>query len=191
MVMVASCNTALTPEQTPDQLGADNHRSHQYGKQARCLRLSRVLSSPEIVRQTGTPEAYQVWVCDQPCVITGCTGCNAQGKNHFYSVKQSLHSHDRRYVGVSLCESAQHCLQANGLVATLQFYKLATQEPQECARAWLQLKAMELLHSWVWETLKINLGYKHWYDVPPQAFVGWAKAHNVGYLVPRHYVQIH
>ena len=192
MVMVVSGSAARLPEPPPVELESDSHRIHQYGRQARCLRLSRILSSPEIVRQTGTPKAYQTWVRDQPCVITSCTGCNTEGKNHFYFVKQNLHTHDRGYVGVSLCESAQHCVQVKGLVSTLQFYKLVTQEPQEeCARAWLQLKAMELLHSWVWETLKVRLGYRHWYDVPPQTFVKWAKTHNVGYLIPGKYVQIH
>lgn len=191
MAMIASGSTALAADETPGNLAADNHRSHQYGRQARCLRLSRILSSPAIVRQTGTTAAYQHWVCDQPCVITGCTGCNAEGKNHFYPVRQSLKSYDPGYVGVSLCESARYCIRRNGLVAALAFLKQIKDEPEECARAWLQLKAMELLHDWVWTTLKTRLGYRHWYDVPPPVFVEWAKTHNVGYLIPRRYVQIH
>ncbi len=92
-----------------------------------------------------------------------------------------------------MCEPVHDLYQCEGILATLISYGAVSadaQEPKECARAWLQDCVFQLLHHWVWETLKGKLGYQHWYDVPPEFFQQWLHQRGVGDILPKRYLHV-
>lgn len=48
---------------------------------------------------------------------------------------------------------------------------------------------MHYIHTWVWETLKAQLGYEHWNECPPETLVAWASANGVLDCLPKIYLQ--
>lgn len=151
-----------------------------YGDQARSLRVSRALLNPDIVRLTGSAAEYQTWVKNQPCSITRC-----ESDNEFVQVRKPFSSHDSKYLGVSMSESVMHIYLEHGLKVTLRYYGVINQhQSDESTQAWLQQTAMELLHEWVWQSLKSKLGFQHWNEVPPQVFKDWAQNHKIIYALP-------
>ena len=151
-----------------------------YGDQARLLRKSRTLLNPAIVRLTGSSSAFQTWVKSQPCSITRC-----ESDNDFIQVRKPFSSHHPEYLGVSMSEAVKRIYLQHGLRVTLRYYKLIHQhESDESTKAWLQQTAMELLHCWVWESLKSQLGFQHWSEVPPNVLKDWAIKHNIVYTLP-------
>ncbi len=40
---------------------------------------------------------------------------------------------------------------------------------------------------WGWNTLKLILKHEHWYDVPPETLLNWAKKHGIDWKLPNAY----
>ena len=171
--------------------GNISHGNHQYGKKACYLYQCRSLLHPEIVRITGKASDYQSWACQQPCVVTLCNGTNPENRNELVLVRQRSSCYDKAYLGVPMCESVMAIYREHGLLVTLRYYKKTHgHETKESACAWIQQRAVELLHKWVWEVLKSKLGYQHWYDVPPELLQQWLAKRGLIYVLPRKYLQV-
>lgn len=184
--MHQSNSISSTAEWVP---GNNSQGDHRFGPNARYLYRSRALIHPGIVRNTGNPRGYQLWACQQPCVITGCDSSTPECRNEFVQVKCPFTSHGNGYLGVPMCEAVMVLYREHGLLVTLRYYKKTHKyESKESARAWLQEQAVALLHQWVWETLKKKLGYQHWYDVPPGALKDWTRKQGLTFVIPGNYL---
>jgi hypothetical protein len=45
------------------------------------------------------------------------------------------------------------------------------------------------VQSWLWETLKMQLGFAHWSEIPPETLVAWAREHDLVDALPDCYLE--
>ena len=48
---------------------------------------------------------------------------------------------------------------------------------------------LHYVHQWVWDSLKSQLGYEHWNQVPPQTLMAWASWNGVLDTLPDIYLK--
>ena len=133
----------------------------KYGAQAKELRLSSFFRRPEVWRAVGTDQEFLDWLKICSCPVTG---------SHYGDI---VPAHVRRvangsgtgikpeYSAIPLCDKHHQLQHLQGESAI---------NPRE----WWDKKRIEYLVKWCWETLKTDLGYDSWSEVPPLVLETWA-----------------
>jgi hypothetical protein len=152
--------------------------SRPYGTQAQSLRLSAFFRTPDVWRAIGNDAQFRAWVATQDCIATsigeGCSG-------------DVIAAHVRRiadgagtgikpaYACVPLCHGHHTEQHQHGES------RLAPKEKWDLWR-------IQTVEKWAWETLRAELGYAHWYDVPPTVLLAWAEHACVDRYLPSAYL---
>lgn len=152
--------------------------SRPYGAQAQTLRLSGFFRTPDVWKAIGTDKQFRAWVATQDCIATsigeGCSG-------------DVIAAHVRRiadgagtgikpdYACIPLCHGHHTEQHQHGES------RLAPKEK------WDQWR-IQTVEKWCWETLRGDLGYAHWYDVPPNILRAWAEHACVDRYLPSAYL---
>ena len=92
------------------------------------------------------------------------------------------------YSGIPVITDIDRIISQDSLLSALNSYQSHKSFTPELANQWLIHTAWSNLHRWSWESMKATLGYRHWYEVPPNEFYQWADEHHIAYLVPRKYL---
>lgn len=163
-----------------------------YGQQAKDLWQSSFFRSPAVWEAVGTDEQYQEWARKQLCVITGGNdwyedkGEKRCDYAHVRRASDAGTAYKPRFMGVPLRHDMHQLQHDSGELAVCQRGRKRVNTPQE-AREWFDRKALEMVHRWAWETLKGQLGFEHWNEVPPRITRKWAAKHQVAHLLPAIY----
>lgn len=177
-----------------------NNAAPKYSSEAQILYQSTFFRCPPVWKAIGTDEDYQAWTRNQKCVI-----CNDADYVEETGEMKCEYAHVRRagaagtgfkppYSGVPMCHlhhQMQHqygeaeLLARTGKIAG----NMQPQDAEQVAKEWFDRKAIENIHKWGWETLKEQLGYQSWKDIPPQILKDWAinKGPKVAELLPKPY----
>lgn len=146
--------------------GGMNEIKSKYGQQAKELRQSSFFRRPEVWRAVGTDKEFLDWLKTQDC---------AANRPHSGDV---VPAHVRRvgngsgtgikpeYSAIPLCDM-HHQWQHRGGESAFE------------SREWFDKKRIEYLVKWCWETLKTELSYDSWSNVPPWELLKWAEDHQV------------
>lgn len=142
------------------------HGQGLYGQQAKELRLSSFFRRPEVWRAVGTDQQFLDWIKTQDC---------AANRPHNGDI---VPAHVRRVAGgagigikpdysaIPLCDAHHQLQHQKG-------------ESEIAPREWWDQKRIEYLVKWCWETLKKDLGYNSWSEVPPWIMLQWAVESSV------------
>ena len=161
-------------------MGNNGNVAHKYGQQAKELRLSSFFRRPGVWRAVGADQEFLDWIKTQPCEVMSAQ-CNGD----------IVPMHVRRVAngagtGVKPPYSA---------IPGCHFHHSLQHQQGESAiypREWWDKKRIEYLVKWCWWSLKGQLGYDSWSEVPPEVLSEWAFEHNVagkdgGMWLPRSY----
>ncbi len=152
--------------------------SRPYGAQAQTLRLSGFFRTPDVWKAIGTDKQFRAWVATQDCIATSIgEGCHGD----------VIAAHVRRiadgagtgikpdYACIPLCHGHHTEQHQHGESAIA---------PKEKWDQW----RIQTVEKWCWETLRSELGYAHWYDVPPTVLLAWAEHACVDRYLPNAYL---
>jgi hypothetical protein len=144
-----------------------------YSQEAKVLRLSSFFRSLDVWRAIGSDLQFLAWVRQQKCAY-----CHTENNPN----NPVVAAHVRRvsegagigikpeYCAIPLCNEHHRLQHAQG-------------ESSLGGKEWMDKKRIEHVTCWAWETLKQQLGYESWTQVPPDELKAWAISHNlVGYL---------
>ena len=147
-----------------------------YGEQAKILRLSDFFRRPEVWRAVGTDDEFLVWVRSQVCTARRLGHCNGDiVAAHVRRVAEGAGTGIKpEYSAIALC-SHHHDLQHQKGESALG------------NKAWFDKHRIEHLQQWCWDTLKTQLGFEHWNEVPPDTMRQWALATGVERFLPEAY----
>lgn len=145
---------------------------HAFGKEAEQLYLSGFFRVKSVWQCIGTPDDYSRWVRGQRC-------CFAHAECHGDIVA----AHVRRiaygagtgikppYAEIPMCDAHHRQQHQEGETS------LAPRDKFEALR-------VEYVERWARETLKAQLGYESWADVPPHVVREWASRHSLEGVIP-------
>lgn len=168
----------------------------EFGSQAKSLRLSSFFLRPDVWASVGSDAEYQDWVRTQPCVICGSadliadTGELKCESAHVRRAGESGTGHKAGYATVPMCHEHHQVQHNQGEVAvwleTLEEMPIeaidkswpTTEAKQlQMAKDWFDKQRIEHVQAWAWHTLKKELGFDSWAQVPPVHLYEWA-IHN-------------
>lgn len=154
-----------------------------YGKQAQSLRLSSFFRTPKVWEKVGKDADYLEWLRNQSCAYCG----------------------DADYVeetGEMKCEAAHVRRVADGAGTSIKppfsaiplCHSHHEQQHHQGEQVlgdddWWKKHRLWYVQQWCWETLKAELGYKSWHDVPPAKLRQWAEEHKVHGFLPVAYLE--
>ena len=154
-----------------------------YGHQARELRLSGFFRVPEVWRAIGSDEEFLNWLRFQKCAYcggqdyigeTGDLKCEAA---HVRRVSAgSGTSIKPEYSAVALCRK-HHAMQHDKGESSLG------------DKDWWAKKRVQAVSEWGWITLREQLGYGSWKDVPPDQLLVWAAERELDGYLPAVYLE--
>lgn len=171
-------------------LDAERDEPPRYGAEARLLRRHiNWMMNPKIWRAVGSDEDYRNWLRTVPCAsckwtphdlenaFVPCEPAHVRRIEHGagtalkpdYSAIPLCPSRlvgDRRIEG---CHEKQHRVGESGLAVNFDKARI------------------KYVTQWVWETLKAELGYAHWNEVPPGELLAWAEARGLEEYLPAAY----
>ena len=155
-----------------------SQKPKNFGTDAKALRLSSFFRTPAVWEQVGTDEEFLDWVRSQPCSVCDDYDYLDDGRKvteaaHVRRVANGAGTGIKpRSSAIPLCHK-HHVLQHAKGEAELNLD--------------FTIKRMEAVRKWGWMTLKKQLGYESWKDVPPHVLKAWATEHNVSQYLPIKY----
>lgn len=149
---------------------------HQFGQQAKALKLSGFFRAPEVWRAVGTDEEFLAWVSKQSCCASTNGFCNGDVvAAHVRRIADGAGTGIKpEYAAIPLCHlhhSRQH-------------------EQGESAlggKEWMDHQRLIHVERWAWDTLKEKLGYASMGDISPAIISQWAADHQVYHYLPMVY----
>ena len=184
---------SMVGETTQDFKKENDLRVLPYGQQAKALRLSGFFRSPEVWKHIGTDTQFRLWVQNQPSCITANQDATDAGPKceaaHVRRAGESGTGHKALYACVPLTHEEHAYQHQHGELETLWKYIGEDDEKNrvvdvEGAKDWFNKKRIEYVRAWCWETLKKDLNYESWGDVPPDVIFDWAKERNIEQYLP-------
>lgn len=165
----------LSLEATQSQLRQDTLAP--YRQAAKSLRLSAFFRSPEIWRLIGTDTQFLAWLRLQKCAY-----CQVAPSPE----KPTQAAHVRRVAeGAGVAIKPEYC--AIPLCHTHHALQHAQGESALGGKEWFDKKRIEFVTQWAWESLKKQLGYTSWSEVPPAELNAWSTANHVHTYLPMEY----
>jgi len=137
-----------------------------YGHYAKLLRQSAFFRNPVVWRKIGSNEHYLAWLDQQTCA-------SCRIKTHpadlfcTYSLTPGA-AVKPLYSAITLCVSCRND-------STLR------------SQTWLNQQRINCVSQWAWESLKQQLGYRSWREVPPADLRAWALKQSLGIYLPTAY----
>lgn len=151
-----------------------NYKPAKYGAYAQKLRLSRFFFTPQVWQAIGSDKHYQDWCRRQPSAFSRRPGTEADPIQY---------AHVRRIAdGAGTSIKPTHC--GIPLLASEHARQHQHGESVLGGKAWADRQRVEHVVRWAWETLKAQLGYSHWPQVPPDELLHWAKRKGVDQHLP-------
>jgi len=156
------------------QQTAQKQAQSLYGEEAKALRRSAFFRTPDVWRAVGSDDEFLAWLRTQRCVAMG--GCRGDVvAAHVRRVSEGAGVGIKPpYCAIPLCDHHHSYAHQYG-DSTLG------------NREWWDLERIKNVQQWAWESLKQQLGYDHWNQVPPRALKDWAEQHGVELLLPNVY----
>lgn len=154
-----------------------------HGNEARALRQSSFFRTPAVWKSIGTDAQFLEWIRHQHCAYCG-------KQDHVSEIGEGRceAAHVRRvengsgtgikpkYSAIPLCH-LHHRMQHNRGEESLG------------DREWWGEQRIKFVQQWGWESLKEQLGYESWKDVPIEVLRTWAEEHGVSNLLPIAYLE--
>lgn len=154
-----------------------NYKPAKWGKQAQQLRLSAFFRTPKVWQAIGSDEHYQDWCRSQPSAFSRRPGNDSDPMQY---------AHVRRVAdGAGTGIKPSHC--GIPLLASEHARQHQHGESVLGGKAWADKQRIDHVVRWAWETLKRQLGYEHWPQVPPEKVLAWAKRHDIDQYLPQCY----
>jgi hypothetical protein len=148
-----------------------------YRQAAKSLRLSSFFRMPEVWRLIGTDAEFLAWVRLQKCAY-----CHAAPNEH----KPTEAAHVRRVAeGAGVAIKPEYC--AIPLCHNHHALQHAQGESALGGKEWFDKKRIEILTQWAWESLRQQLGYESWAEIPPVTLRMWAVVRSVHTYLPSEY----
>jgi len=168
--------------------------THPYGNEARELKVSGFFRCPLVWGKIGSPGEYADW-------LTYCKSWISGNYNeHKDGVGRSIACHVRRIAKgagtaykpgwwmVPMTHTEHSIQHQNGELECLVAYEIFPEGATvEQAKDCFDQQVIKHLEQWGWEILKAQLGFEHWYDVPPGVLWEWAAEHKLINYLPRCY----
>lgn len=147
-----------------------------YGAEAKALRLSSFFRTPDVWRAIGTDAEFLAWLRLQKCCAPKGYQCGGDVvAAHVRRVSEGAGTGIKPpYCAVSLCDAHHRIAHQHGDSALGD-------------REWWDMERVNHVQSWAWESLKTQLKYEHWNQVPPHVLIEWAMQHGVQSLLPGAY----
>lgn len=166
----------LTDEAAQRASNQDAVAAAPYGDHAKALRLSAFFRNPDVWRAVGTDTEFLDWLKTQACAARKHAGCAGQVvPAHVRRVANGAGTaHKPPYSAIALCDSHHRIQHQHG-------------ESALGGKEWFDRQRIEHLQRWCWESLKAQLGYEHWSDLPPIHLYEWAQLHDLERYLPSCY----
>ena len=152
-----------------------------YGQEAKALKLSMFFRAPEVWEAVGTDVQYLHWVKRQPSAYSGDFS-----EYHDDGESYCVPAHVRRvehgsgtaikppYSAIPLTNREHNLAHQNGDGA------IGNDE-------WWDKMRIRYVSTWAWTSLKEQLGFESWKDVPPFELRDWANKHDLLRSLPNCY----
>lgn len=156
--------------------GKEGTHDAPYGKQAKILRQSAFFRTPEVWRAIGADDQFLRWLRGRPCAASALSRCDGDiVAAHVRRVANGAGTGIKpEYSAVALCSKHHDQQHRQG-------------ETAFGGREWFDQRRIEAVQQWAWDTLKSQLGYQTWADIPPMILKGWAESHGIERLIPEGY----
>ena len=182
----------------PERVDPSEKTSHvergPYSKESRLLHQSSFFYSLAVWRAVGTDEEYQAWCRDKPCAVCMLAGQKSEVPVQYAHVRRAANSGTGlkpAYSGHPCCSEHHRMQHQHGELYVYQsVYKTGyggTTLNLEAAKQWYEKLAVGYVYRWCRDTLKEQLGYEHWYDVPPSTLLVWSQSNGVEKHLPTVY----
>jgi len=157
-----------------------------YGEYAKTLKLSGFFRTPGVWVEIGTDAQYLEWVRRQKSAISNEYSWKDMDTGENYCVP----AHVRRVEHGS----------GTGIKPSYSAIPLTNDEHQQSHQhgdtnlrpeEWWDKMRIKYVSQWAWLTLKEQLGYESWSEVPPVELRDWALKHDVLRSLPNSYKIIH
>lgn len=164
-----------------------------YGNDARALVASGWFRNPALWSAVGTDAEFQAWARRQRCVLTGGFDFDTQkGEQRcdFCHVRRADGAGTGikpEFSGVPMVHDAHLAQHQRGELAAINEYgRRIRKKPETASEAaqWFEAKAVNMAAEWAFETLKAQLGFESFSDVPPRLVKDWANAAGLAYTLP-------
>ncbi len=181
---------------------ADKATGRLYGQQAKALRLSAFFRNPDVWKAIGSDSDYQSWIWHRPCIVCGYRDYSTDWPDgicesaHVRRAGESGTGYKAEYATVPMCHEDHACQHQHGELAV---YKVAgcplgdegSQSGNErLAAMWFDRERIEHVSTWCWVTLKAELGYDSWAEIPPGNLLAWAEKHDLARFLPDCYREV-
>ena len=180
----------LNDDETTDSNYKKKSSKGQFGEFAKQLKLSSFFRTPAVWRAIDKPEAYHAWVIQQPSAMK----VNGKSTGFDYNTEPGIdqsrtkccdpaHWRDSSETGVGIkpdyaiipLRHAEHLAQSNSGYNAVG------------GKEWFEKQRIKYVQEWCWLTLKEQLGYESWAEVPPTVLINWASDHSVFKFIPECY----
>ena len=153
----------------------------EWGEYARTLKLSDFFRSPAVWKAIGTDYDYLLWVKQQPSALSGDFDYYDNTGD-----KWCVAAHVRRVehgsgTGIKPPYSAIPLTKAEHDLAHMKG------DSEIGSEEWWAKQRIKYVSDWCWETLKAELNYESWAEIPPSVLVQWAKVNDLLKYLPNLY----
>lgn len=163
-------NEAATEDMQPKE-------DHPYGNEAKILKQSSFLRTPEVWKAIGSDETFKVWIRQQPCCACGQLSCEERRIEaaHVLRIADGAGMGIKpEYSCIPLCRTCHQSQHDEG-------------ETFLGGKEFSDKQRILYVSKWAWELLKEQLGESHWYDVTPESLRYWAESNDVDKYLPKIY----
>lgn len=149
-----------------------------YGEFARSLVASGFFKSPDVWAGIGTDHDFRGWICSQKSAKSGEIDFPDDT-----GVGRNVAAHVRR---VDLGSGTAIKPEYSCIPLTNAEHQLAHQKGDSALGNddWWRRKRIKYVEKWAYETLKANMGYDSYTDMPPHRLVEWAEARELTQYLP-------
>lgn len=154
----------------------------QYGDHAKALFTSKILATDAFMQVIGTEKQYDAWVRNQPSCASGKFSMYVDGvgrcvAHHVRRASNSGTGIKGAYITIPLTDAEHSELHDRGEKTFVKEHGIHE----------LDEVLWRHRHKWAWESLKSELGYSHWNEIPPETLRAWADIFSLTHLLPAIY----
>ena len=175
--------SAVALARLSDEVAVDHYRPKadlktEYGEYAKALRLSSFFRTAAVWRAVGTDAEYLEWVKRQKSALSG-----EFSEYHDDGEAYCVPAHVRRVeLGAGTAQKPPY----SAIPLTKMEHDTAHQKGDSAigTNEWWHKMRIQYVSDWCWETLKAQLGFESWADMPPHVLVSWAQGADVVKSLP-------